>query len=66
MDLRALVGNDGAALSGVPKPSMKDFVVRKIATFIATGVLNVGDPLPGERELAAALSVSRETIRSFR
>lgn len=63
MDLRALVGNDGAALSGVPKPSMKDFVVRKIATFIATGVLNVGDPLPGERELAAALSVSRETIR---
>lgn len=63
MDLRALVGNDGSALSGVPKPSMKDFVVRKIATFIATGVLNVGDPLPGERELATALSVSRETIR---
>src|SRR5690606_11488503 len=43
--------------------SMKDFVVRKIATFIATGVLNVGDPLPSEREVAAALSVSRETIR---
>jgi len=63
MDLRALVGDDSAALSGVPKQSMKDFVVRKIATFIATGVLNVGDPLPGERELASALSVSRETIR---
>jgi DNA-binding FadR family transcriptional regulator len=63
MDLRALVGQDGGALGGVPKLSMKDFVVRKITTFIATGVLNVGDALPSERELAAALSVSRETIR---
>jgi DNA-binding FadR family transcriptional regulator len=63
MDLRAILTDDGATLNGVPKQSMKDFVVRKIATLIATGILDVGDPLPGERELAAALSVSRETVR---
>lgn len=63
MDLRAILTDDGATLSGVPKQSMKDFVVQKIATFIATGILGVGDPLPSERELAAALSVSRETVR---
>ena len=63
MDLRAILTDEGTALSGVPKRSMKDFVVQKIATFIATGVLDVGDQLPSERELAAALSVSRETVR---
>lgn len=63
MDLRAILTDDHGALSGVPKRSMKDFVVQKIATFIATGILDVGDPLPSERELAAALSVSRETVR---
>jgi len=63
MDLRAILTDDGATLSGVPKQSMKDFVVQKIATFIATGILDLGDPLPSERELAAALSVSRETVR---
>lgn len=63
MDLRAFVGPGGTALTAVAKPSMKDFVVQKIATVIATGVLDVGDPLPAERELAAALSVSRETVR---
>ena len=63
MDLRAILTDDGATLNGVPKQSMKDFVVQKIATLIATGILDVGDPLPSERELAAALSVSRETVR---
>jgi len=58
-----MLTDDSAALRGVTKRSMKDFVVQKIATFIATGILDVGDPLPGERELAAALSVSRETVR---
>lgn len=63
MDLRAILTDDGSTLNGVPKHSMKDFVVQKIATLIATGILDIGDPLPGERELAAALSVSRETVR---
>lgn len=63
MDIRTILADDGTALSGVPKQSMKDFVVQKIATFIATGILGVGDQLPSERELASALSVSRETVR---
>ncbi|ANP89026.1 FadR/GntR family transcriptional regulator [Rhizobium leguminosarum] len=63
MDVRAMLEDDVAALGGAPKKSMKDFVVQKIATFIATGILKVGDPLPSERELASALSVSRETVR---
>ncbi len=63
MDLRTILGDDVVTLSGLPKQSMKDFVVQKIATLIATGILNVGDPLPSERELASALSVSRETVR---
>ncbi|MBY5812147.1 GntR family transcriptional regulator, partial [Rhizobium leguminosarum] len=46
MDVRAMLEDDVAALGGAPKKSMKDFVVQKIATFIATGILKVGDPLP--------------------
>jgi DNA-binding FadR family transcriptional regulator len=57
------LGGETAAVGGLPKLSMKDFVVQKIATFIATGILDVGDALPSERELAAALAVSRETVR---
>jgi DNA-binding FadR family transcriptional regulator len=63
MDLRAILTDEVSTLNSVPKQSMKDYVVQKIATFIATGVLDVGDPMPGERELATALSVSRETVR---
>lgn len=64
MDLRAILTGHGRPLSGgVPKQSMKDYVVQRIATAIATGILDVGDALPSERELAAALSVSRETVR---
>ncbi|MGO8536059.1 winged helix-turn-helix domain-containing protein, partial [Rhizobium ruizarguesonis] len=59
----AMLEDDVATLGGAPKKSMKDFVVQKIATFIATGILKAGDPLPSERELASALSVSRETVR---
>lgn len=63
LSLRAILAEGDSLLNGRQKPSMKDFVVQKIATLIATGVLDVGDQLPGERELAAALSVSRETVR---
>jgi DNA-binding FadR family transcriptional regulator len=63
MDFRAILTEEGGSFGGVPKQSVKDFVVQKIATLIATGILDVGDSLPGERELAAALSVSRETVR---
>lgn len=63
MDLGVLLAEDRAVRSAVGRGSMKDAIARKIATLIATGVLAVGDPLPSERELAAALSVSRETLR---
>jgi len=43
--------------------SIKDIVGEKLALLIASGVLQVGDALPAERELAAAFGVSRETVR---
>jgi DNA-binding FadR family transcriptional regulator len=48
---------------GIVKRSVKDQVGEKIAALIASGILQLGDALPGERELAAALNVSRETVR---
>ena len=42
---------------------MKDAIADKIAGLIASGILQVGDPLPSERDLAASLNVSRETVR---
>jgi DNA-binding FadR family transcriptional regulator len=47
----------------IVKRSIKDAVADKIAGLIASGILQVGDPLPSERDLAAALNVSRETVR---
>ncbi|MCQ0986464.1 FadR/GntR family transcriptional regulator [Jiella marina] len=43
--------------------SVRDVVAAKLAALIASGLLKVGDSLPSERELAAALQVSRETVR---
>ena len=45
------------------KRSIKDEIADKIAALIASGVLQVGDALPSERDMAAGLNVSRETIR---
>ncbi len=42
---------------------MRDVIADKIGALIASGLLSVGDALPGERELASALSVSRQTVR---
>lgn len=44
--------------------TIREVIADKIAALIASGVLAVGDELPGERELAVALSVSRQTVRS--
>ena len=49
---------------GVRRLTMKDVIADKIGALIASGVLTPGDELPSERELASALSVSRETVRS--
>jgi len=45
------------------RPNMKDVIAEKIAALIASGTLVRGDELPSERDLSAALSVSRETVR---
>jgi DNA-binding FadR family transcriptional regulator len=60
--------HETAALLGVPergfvRRTVKDMIVDKLASLIATGVLQIGDELPSERDLAMALSVSRETVR---
>lgn len=47
----------------IVRHSVRDVVAGKIAALIASGILQVGDELPSERDLAAALQVSRETIR---
>jgi DNA-binding FadR family transcriptional regulator len=49
--------------AAVVRRNVRDIVAEKIASLIASGILQVGDVVPGERDLAAALSVSRETVR---
>lgn len=53
-------------------PAFRDAIVKKpithvisekISTLIASGILQVGDALPSERELAVALNVSRAAVR---
>ena len=45
------------------KRTVKDQVADKLAYMVQTGLLQVGDELPSERELAATLQVSRESVR---
>ena len=45
------------------KQTAKEMIRDKIVSMIASGILQVGDELPGERELANMLMVSRETVR---
>ncbi|MGV8989680.1 MAG: FadR/GntR family transcriptional regulator [Cypionkella sp.] len=63
MDARTLLSEDGSRMAHVPRQSMKDSIADKLVTLIASGLLSVGDALPGERDLASAMGVSRETIR---
>ena len=63
-----VVGNDILAQVPELRPSLarrtaRDLIADKLMALIATGVLSPGDELPGERELAASLNVSRETVR---
>lgn len=47
----------------IHKRTVKDQVADKLAYMIQSGLLQVNDELPSERELAATLQVSRESIR---
>jgi len=51
------------SMEKVAHRSVKDEVAERFATLIASGVLSVGDSLPSERDLAASMGVSRETVR---
>jgi DNA-binding FadR family transcriptional regulator len=59
-----------APVSGVPffqgaivRSSVRDAIGQKITSMIASGAIGVGESLPSERDLAAALNVSRESVR---
>jgi GntR family transcriptional repressor for pyruvate dehydrogenase complex len=47
----------------VPSRSTADVVARQIERLVLEGVLHPGDRLPGERDLAATLTVSRPILR---
>jgi DNA-binding FadR family transcriptional regulator len=47
----------------IVKRTVKDQISDKLAYMIHSGLVQPGDELPSERELAATLGVSRETVR---
>jgi len=49
--------------SAVSKRTMREQITDRLAGMIMSGLLRPGDALPGERDLAAQLDVSRETVR---
>lgn len=55
--------NDETLFSGVSHSRTADEVVQQIEQLILDGVLRDGDRLPGERELAQSLDVSRPILR---
>ena len=50
--------------SGIAKRTVRDQISDKLAYMIVTGLLRPGDELPSERQLAATLSVARESVRA--
>jgi DNA-binding FadR family transcriptional regulator len=49
--------------SAVSKRTIREQITDRLAGMIVSGLLRPGDVLPGERDLAAQLDVSRETVR---
>ena len=49
--------------SAVSKRTMREQITDRLAGMIVSGLLRPGDAMPGERELAKQLDVSRETVR---
>ncbi|MCW3156531.1 FadR/GntR family transcriptional regulator [Micropruina sonneratiae] len=47
----------------IPRTRAYELVIKRIEEQITSGVLSVGDQLPAERDLAAALGVSRAAVR---
>lgn len=47
----------------IQKQTAKELIRDKLVALIASGILQMDDEIPSERELASMLSVSRETVR---
>ena len=47
----------------IGRRTVRERISDKLASLIASGILQIGEELPSERELAALLAVSRETVR---
>ncbi|WP_373414077.1 FadR/GntR family transcriptional regulator [Ensifer aridi] len=48
---------------GLDRRTAREMIAEKLMVLVATNMLRPGDELPGERELANVLHVSRETVR---
>ena len=57
--------NEGLALlrASLSKRTMREQIADRLSGLILSGLLRPGDELPGERDLAAQLDVSRATVR---
>ncbi len=54
----------GSALKdGIKRLSLREQIAGSLADLVAAGLLREGDELPSERELAATLEVSRDSLR---
>ena len=47
----------------IGRRTVRERISDKLASLIASGILQVGEELPSERDLAALMAVSRETVR---
>ncbi len=61
--LNALLAPLADMRGSIVKRTVREQISEKLASHIASGILQVGDELPSERELAGAFAVSRESVR---
>ena len=54
---------DQKLFSPIKSSKLSDEVYKQIVSLISSGMLNPGDKIPSERELAADLRISRQSIR---
>src|SRR5580698_9312998 len=47
----------------IGRRTVRERISDKLASLIASGILQIGEELPSERDLAALMAVSRETVR---
>jgi len=62
-DLPPVISVIPALRRGIQRAPIREQIARSLTDLVATGLLKEGDELPPERELAAMLEVSRESLR---